>query len=1425
MSNENNEKQTSNETKKTQKVPNTLIIYIKTRIPNFYKINYEPYMTVPSSKSRTVYFDPLIEYYTLPIRNLPSGAPPQELYTQFFEPNQFDTMMNRILSDFRYMQKPRTLEDATARGIVDNNIEITLKTLFRNNNLFYINKKPYTIVKMNWNKTNWQIDTKPIDRLIQPFSQNSGKELEKAEEELDDIPEFLRQGNLASANLVNEENSDNLGLGLKNKKAVISKSDTNISLPIIADEDVLEHMSERTKNLYGKLLKKNIPINYSDDPDLIRDTLTLSLLVNNSQLEDFLQRSKKTNKKSDILKYYNAYINGKKNLADADSNYLINLENLIKDETTLNNYFIEINSETSSVGSNKSGGAINITNLKTDSEKSKKTEIINNILELKKEYYVSLFNLSDALLNIYESQQTYFANLVLLLEEIKTEYVNIIKYYKQPVLAEKCIEYDIDTISLLLKKDSNNIYSVSYFDNYNKFKKCHKCLQKYKEKLLNPKINYYDEINKYFENDFIATIEKYQYEIYNSSIILYYTFNQFDIWKIFYESLDVFVKSISTDCASQINIANVSLENYNSNYSLSEQSSFMKKYKIDGIRASLDEKKHINWFLVKSDGSRAITKSSAKGRNYENDLKQEKLLIDVSKNKTDAYDSIMLISYLLEIQCLRQQKVYISEENTNQISLGSTYTLIDYYKEIIKYIEGSGNSITDDDIPESLMWDTRSFSNIDFLQKKIEISSRMQSIYINRISIIQDLQELLEKHCEKLYDILFPSMTDKGFVDQCLGIINENITTLPKYTTRSSYWLKKQEKNYDTKRSMDLIFNLSIIAKNGASEGYLDDPYPSDIFDWFVYDNEGQGDCLFASVRDALNGEMDATDQITENPYTEVVGGKNIFTVSSLRKIVADNYTDNDYKNQCELLGGNIINGKCVLYDFDSSINPPIYDLLVKQDGITVRTIEEVRDYISHPCANNIGFNFWGDEMAIQILETILQIKLIIIDMTTKLNKNRMEVGDLVVVLNYEDENEDNDYRIVKIDRTKNPPTYTVRSLNNEITDLKRDDLGFSKNNIYSTIRVNCLDNPNLIDVKDCIFLLKTRNEVSNVEHYEFVRFTKTNNYVYEINNLPQYIKYFIYDSCYRFLTPESKEKGFGRILEFQQIFDNFDLVNSSRIINSVIPDESEPLLQKLQKYQQKIDLYNNEYRNLEMEINDLISKDNKYDYAFAKENKEIRVLNDRLDNLLQKMDKITMKMYRIQEKLDDEQSGGLAPLSNKPSKEYGEYAASNIPPIGYQPFNNSMSGYSQGLQYNPALQYNQGFPQPGINYGYPRPQYNQQPYYQQPYRSNIKELSSKLAYYISIELELYPGTSVNPLQKSALRCQNTFERIREAYSDIFGYQYRPSALKEAYGYNYYNNYSNNSNTSSNSSNSSNSKTQRKRENNSNNSNTSRRNK
>jgi hypothetical protein len=56
-------------------IPNTLTIFINTRIPNRNKLLYDPAMTVPSSKSHTVYFDPLVKYNIRAITDIPSTAP------------------------------------------------------------------------------------------------------------------------------------------------------------------------------------------------------------------------------------------------------------------------------------------------------------------------------------------------------------------------------------------------------------------------------------------------------------------------------------------------------------------------------------------------------------------------------------------------------------------------------------------------------------------------------------------------------------------------------------------------------------------------------------------------------------------------------------------------------------------------------------------------------------------------------------------------------------------------------------------------------------------------------------------------------------------------------------------------------------------------------------------------------------------------------------------------------------------------------------------------------------------------------------------------------------------------------------------------------------------------------------------------------
>jgi hypothetical protein len=108
-----------------------------------------------------------------------------------------------------------------------------------------------------------------------------------------------------------------------------------------------------------------------------------------------------------------------------------------------------------------------------------------------------------------------------------------------------------------------------------------------------------------------------------------------------------------------------------------------------------------------------------------------------------------------------------------------------------------------------------------------------------------------------------------------------------------------------------------------------------------------------------------------------------------------------------------------------------------------------------------------------------------------------------------------------------------------------------------------------------------------------------------------------------------------------------------------------------------------------------------------------------------------------------------------------------------------------------------------GSPYGQQPMPYGQNPYGQQPipygmpyntqghlidmakysHSNRALELTSKLAYYVSVELELYPGKTASTIQMASVKCNSTFERIREAFADLMGYQYRPAVLVESYSY------------------------------------------
>ena len=72
----------------------------------------------------------------------------------------------------------------------------------------------------------------------------------------------------------------------------------------------------------------------------------------------------------------------------------------------------------------------------------------------------------------------------------------------------------------------------------------------------------------------------------------------------------------------------------------------------------------------------------------------------------------------------------------------------------------------------------------------------------------------------------------------------------------------------------------------------------------------------------------------------------------------------------------------------------------------------------------------------------------------------------------------------------------------------------------------------------------------------------------------------------------------------------------------------------------------------------------------------------------------------------------------------------------------------------------------------------------QMSYYNKALELESKLAFYVNVELTLFPGTSVNPLQKASALCSARFEDIRKAFTEILGLEYRPRPLTDNSYYN-----------------------------------------
>jgi hypothetical protein len=1339
---EDTKKDLKKDLKKDEKIPNSLIIYVKTRIPNYYKMTYDPFMTVPKTKSHTIYFDPLIKYYEGPIKSIPSNAHKDALYTQFFEAAEFDSMINRILSDFRYMQKPRTLQESFDQHIIDNNIKFTLETLFESNSLFYINKKPYTIVGSHWKNSDWQIDKKPIEKLLEQFSNTTVNKLEEeAKQEEDDIPEALRQGNLASTNLTEEENIVSVASGLQNTIDKVNsnkdKEDKNVlkgEIDSFVHQDNLPGVSKDLKRLFSEFLIKNIPINYSDIPDLARDPLTLSLLVDPAELLKFINENKKTV----IVELYSSYITAKTNLQMVDKEYTDACTEMAIYKTTFDSEINKINEQIMGIQLNPNPSL----------NKKEKNEIIQQITLLKMGYMKIIFKIADAIMAIYEKQNVYFVSTKLLLEGLKDDYINIIKYYEKPELAIKCIEYDISVMNSLIQIDQEDTYSVSYFSNYDDFKKFYEnTLYANQTELLEPKINYREEEHYFTDKDFLF-IEQKQYEIYNFKMFLFYSYNQFSIWVSLFKSIQIFANFIGKEALQILQNSETTLTKYDEVFPGQQQQDFIDRIKADGLRSSFNNlTKKFDWFLVKEDGQRCIESdklvpNKKKPLKLMEDEMQEKLYISYIKSQVQAYDAVVLYIHLLEVVCLRQNRVYVAEENVNQLNLEFSLTLTEYYDSIENSIESDLDAnILDARIPISLLWDTKGFNDPKLIYQKQKINDKSSIIYRGRLKSINKSRQTMVDSCEQIADIITPNLSEQGFITKCQLLLMSNLTDIKDHSFRSSYWLEKTINNYNNEATSDFIYNMNYVVKDARYDSITEDIEPEEYLDWIVYNNSGTNtnDTIYSAISDALNGQLDLDGQETTNPYTEEIDGKQRFTISSLKRIISDS------NNEPEISSNEIIN----------------------------------------------------------ILQEVLKIKFIVFEMFPREN-TVIQLGDIVTYNKTKQ-------RVVGIVKGSSAykPTFTLYNGISLQREIPEDEIELTKSNLNSHFRIDCnfvsSSKDELYD--DNIYLVLSKQNGNTFNKYRLVKNSSNNNFIIQTESIPIYITYFIYNNCARF----NKDKI---VSSFDNQFEKFTKTIQDQIETPLTEENLTKDKEKIQKEKDKIDY----------KIGDVEGE------YFRLRNIENKTQEEKTQELLLKQDVIDLRdrSNRLRDVLGSFTSppstGTWAPnprpppfnpvpnpvpnpasnpASNSASNPFNPAPNPRTPPSNPNPnpkrsrlkFKTQTTGGDPSDQYANPYQtqnpyYNQNPYQNQNPYYNQNPYQNQNPYYnnntmylprrQLPYnvsQNKAKDTKSKLSFYITIELELFPGKSANLFQKSVIKCQSTFERIREAYAEIRGFQYRPSAV------------------------------------------------
>jgi len=175
-------------------IPTRLKIIIRTSIPGYQKIKYKPSMTIKDIDSSDVMFNPLMKLNKSAIEKIPKNYK----IKQFFNTGLFQSLLN-----YTNEQPAKNLNYATRAGYVDNNIKVTIDTIFPINSVIYIGENSYVIGDVQWTTGDWKVEVKQNhvevnpDKITDPllYTKIVRDEIISGEKQLNQLPKSIVFGN------------------------------------------------------------------------------------------------------------------------------------------------------------------------------------------------------------------------------------------------------------------------------------------------------------------------------------------------------------------------------------------------------------------------------------------------------------------------------------------------------------------------------------------------------------------------------------------------------------------------------------------------------------------------------------------------------------------------------------------------------------------------------------------------------------------------------------------------------------------------------------------------------------------------------------------------------------------------------------------------------------------------------------------------------------------------------------------------------------------------------------------------------------------------------------------------------------------------------------------------------------------------------